>query len=337
MTPLAQSLRRSGTALAAGIDARTVWRREAEIGQGHQREKMDEVRKRIAKGDTVAESFSAADGYFPNLVCQMLEVGEKTGKLEDVLLRLAKHYDQLVRLRRNFITGIMWPAIQLGAALFVVGLLILIMGMIAEFTGSKVDLLGLGLVGKSGLVKYIAFLSVMALGLFFVVRSINRGGSWTRPLVEFATHLPVLGPALKTIGLARMAWTLSLAVESGLNPRESMRVSLRSTQNPYFSSHQQKIDRMLASGNEMYDALVATTAFPREFTDAVTVGEQTGKLDESMERLSALYQERAESAMSTMTTVATFAVWGAVATLIVILILRIAMFYVGVIYDAVGL
>ena len=116
-----------------------------------------------------------------------------------------------------------------------------------------------------------------------------------------------------------------------------MRVSLRSTQNPYFSSHQQKIDRMLASGNEMYDALVATTAFPREFTDAVTVGEQTGKLDESMERLSALYQERAESAMSTMTTVATFAVWGAVATLIVILILRIAMFYVGVIYDAVGL
>ena len=70
---------------------------------------------------------------------EMLEAGDQTGHVDAVLLRLAEHYEHLLTLRRIFLVGILWPAIQLVLAIFVIGLLIWVLG----FVGT--DILGWGM------------------------------------------------------------------------------------------------------------------------------------------------------------------------------------------------
>ena len=80
----------------------------------------------------------------------MVGVGEQTGHLGEVFGRLAEHYQAQVKLRRTFLSAIAWPMFQLLAALVVVGLLILVMGIIGNMNGVPIDMLGLGLVGNRG-------------------------------------------------------------------------------------------------------------------------------------------------------------------------------------------
>lgn len=75
----------------------------------------------------------------------MVDVGEKTGRLDEVFIRLAEHYDHVLDLQRTFLQGIAWPMVQLIAALGVIGLLIWIMGILPEgIDGKPIDILGLG-------------------------------------------------------------------------------------------------------------------------------------------------------------------------------------------------
>ena len=147
-------------------------------------------------------------------------------------------------------------------------------------------------------------------------------------------RIPTLGKCLETMSLARMAWTLSATVDAGMDARQSVRVGLRSTQNVLFTEQARFVDRQIASGHELHEAFRAAHVFPQEFIDALEVGEQTGKLDESMQRLSEQYHQQAEVASKALTTVASFAVWGIVALTIIVLIFRVAMFIIGTYQDA---
>src|SRR5512138_427328 len=119
---------RVGNAIRAGIEARRLWETEARYGSATHRYYVDVVRQHVVRGDTVADGMRAADGYFPPLVCELVEVGERTGKLDQVFLKLADHYQHQQSLTRTFLFGIAWPSLQLVMGIFVVGLLIAVLG-----------------------------------------------------------------------------------------------------------------------------------------------------------------------------------------------------------------
>ena len=152
---LAQLLRRVGASLHAGLDPRSTWEKEAEYGSAVHRSMMSRVSQTITDGGSLADGLAACGGYFPPLVCTLIEVGEKSGRLDDILRGLAEHYEHLLALRRTFLVGIAWPAIQLFAAIGIVGLLILVLGIVSSMTGTEVDPLGFGLVGTPGLLIYL--------------------------------------------------------------------------------------------------------------------------------------------------------------------------------------
>ena len=79
----------------------------------------------------------------------------------------------------------------------------------------------------------------------------------------------------------------------------------------------------------MAEALRSTGEYPSDFVDAIEVGEDTGQLSESMDRLSRQYEDKAKAALSALAVLAGFAVWGLVALFIIVLIFRIAFWYVG--------
>ena len=324
MGKLAQLLRRVYAALHAGLEPRSMWEKEAQYGSATHRSMMQRVSQAITDGGSMADGLAACGGYFPPLVCTLVEVGEKAGRLDDILGGLAEHYEHLLALRRTFLIGIAWPAIQLFAAIGIVGLLIFVLGIVGSMTGGDVDLLGFGLVGTPGLLIYLALVSVTFGGIAVVVIGLLRGAFGPAPL-RIAMRIPVLGNCLKTAALSRFAWTLALTLESGMDARRSMELALRSTENAYYTSKLEMVDAALLQGQEFHEALRATGQFPEEFLQLLETAEVSGTHGESLQRLASEYRQRAQTAAKALTMAASFAVWVLVAVVLITLIFRMAM------------
>src|SRR6185436_18462440 len=122
--------RRVGTSMRAGVEPRKLWETETRHATGSLRWYIERVKEGVLRGDSVAESMRACEGYFPPLVTEMVDVGEKTGHVDAVFLKLADHYDHQQQLTRGFLFGIAWPTVQLAIGILVCGLLIMVLGMI---------------------------------------------------------------------------------------------------------------------------------------------------------------------------------------------------------------
>lgn len=326
---LAELCHRLAVALESGVELRRVFSREAGgRTSAALRARLETVSTAVGQGWSVDDALAQTGKFFPPFFREMVKVGEQTGHLAEVFRHLAEHYEYQQRLRRMFLHSISGPIMQLTAAVAIVGLLIWLM----SFTG--IDLLGFGLMGTPGLIKYLIAVGLVVAGFLLLVAAQRRGVFWTRPVEYGVLKVPMLGGALETLALARLAWSLHLTYGVGMDLGKALDLSLRSMQNRYYTDQCEPVMRSLRRGQPITEALSATGIFPAEFLDALDVGEHSGRLPETMAVLSRQYQDRAQRALTTLAMLAGFAVWAAVAALIIFIIWRIFSFYLGVLNDA---
>ncbi len=334
---LGQLCHRLSMALEAGIDLRTVLAREAERAYGGLHRHLLQVRDDIDHGETLSAALSACGGYFPLLVCELVRVGEESGHVDAIFAQLAEHYQGQVALRRQFLRTISGPLIQLTLAVLVIGGLIWFMGILRELTGNRtLDILGFGLVGNPGLLIYTAIVGGAVALLALVIRATSRGALWMRPVQYLVMKLPGVGEPVRTLALARMAWSLHLTMDAGMNLRRSLELSLRSTQNACFIDQVPAIDAAILRGSTLHEAFRDAGGYPPEFLDSLAVAEESGKLVETMAILSRQYRERAAMAISVLTTIAGWIVWATIAALIIMMIFRVFSFYVNMLNSAIN-
>ena len=336
LTELAALARRLSVQLAAGVDLRRVWLHEVETARGVTRSRYTDIRETIDRGNNLTEGLAATRGFFPPLFCELVDVGEQSGHLSEVLRSLAENYEHQIKLRRRFRSEMSYPMLQLTLALVIVGVLIWAMGFIGEMTGTKVDILQFGLVGTPGLIIYVSSLAGIGAVGFFLWQKIRRGALWARPLQALIMRVPALSGALNTMALARFTWVLSVTLGAGMDLRKSLALSLRSTGTWRFVEQIDPIWQSIRDGRDISEAMTETGVFPRRIVDAISVGERSGRLSETMELLSEQYQDEARAALTVLTRLAGMAVWVAVAALIIFLIFRIFSFYIGGINNAIN-
>ncbi len=326
-TELAQLCRRWAIALEAGIDIRRLLAREGTAAGRHALgRRLQQISGEVAAGHSLTDAIDRTGEFFPVLFREMLHVGEETGKTAEVFRQLAEHYDHQIKLRRMFLAALTWPAIQLFAAVMIVGLVIWLLGMLPTRAGQEpMDILGFGLVGNRGLVIYFTIVGSVAAVVAGLVFALRRGLFWTAPLQRAILLVPAVGPSLRTLALSRLAWSLHLTLDTGMDLARAFKLSLNSTHNDHFIRHTPQIIEAVTSGHEVTEALAHTRSFPIDFLDAVDTGERSGRLPETLGVLSRQYQEKAQQALGVLTMVAGFMVWALVALLIVLIIVRIFM------------
>jgi type IV pilus assembly protein PilC len=328
---LAELCHRLAVEMEAGVDIRRTWTREAESARGRLRPYFDHVREGLARGDTFAESLARSAVVFPPLFLEMTHVGEETGTLAKVLRRLERHYDRLVKTRRTFFVAIAWPMLELFAAIGIIGILIAVMGWVGNRSGGQnADMLGFGLVGTSGLAIYITFWLAIAVG----VAAMRRGVLWTRPLQRALLRLPVVGGCLQKVALAQMAWVLHLTMNVAMDVRRAAGLSLRATGNDYYARHADGVSKSIQSGMPLAQALARTGAFPANFIETLAVGEESGQIVESMERLADRYEDESAAAIRVLAVIAGALVFALVAAIIIWLIFRLFNAYMAPVREA---
>lgn len=329
---LAQFCHRLATATNAGIQDRKIWADEAHRGSMSERKAAATIRDQLAVGRSLADSLPATGEYYPPLFRQMAEVGEVSGRLGEIYQRLARHYDRMLASRRAFLSRIAWPLMQLGIALFVIGLLIWILGILPvnqTAAGAQVDTLGWGLIGTPGLIKYVNVLMLLAISLFVLIQAMQRGAAWTRAMQRTMTTLPVVGAAFKTLAIARFTWALQLVLDTPLDVRKALALALDATGNDYFARHGKAVARSIEQGHTITQSLTATGLFPADLLNSIAVGEESGRLVETVEREAVEYEQRSGTAIAILAQAAGYVIWLLVAVFIITMIFRLFSSYVG--------
>jgi type IV pilus assembly protein PilC len=325
---------RVGMALRAGLPMKKVWEGETRRGSGKQRQVMQAILDQIGTGDTVGEAFRSTQGYFPRLVIAMIEIGERTGKLEAVFLKLGEHYEHQLQMQRQFLFGIAWPGIQLFAAVMLVGLLIYIFGVVGDVTGAEpIDITGLGLTGASGVVQYFFWITMIVLYTWGMIFALIRGWFGTAPL-WLAARVPLIGTCFTQMAMARLTWSLGMALDAGIDAGRSAELAIDSTQNPFYHSLGGRVLESIAAHRTFHESFRDAEGFPDDFLDLLEAAEESGTLSESLVRMSRNYDEQAQLSMLILTRVATGLVWAAVVIMLVVMIMRVASIYLGALNQA---
>jgi type II secretory pathway component PulF len=183
-------------------------------------------------------------------------------------------------------------------------------------------------------VTYLGFLAMIFAAILLLYRATLRGVLWVAPVQHVIMNIPRLGPTLQVLALARLSWALHVTLNSGMDLRPALKMSLASTHNVFYTRHIDGVLKSIRSGQEIHEALAKTNVFPIDFLDSVRVGEESGQLVESMANLSEQYQDQARLAMNTLTILMGLAVTGLVAGVIIFLIFRVFGFYMQTINDA---
>jgi type IV pilus assembly protein PilC len=293
---------------------------------------IDELRK----GTEVSTAMREQGEAFPELMIDLVSVADQTGSLPEVLRALADHYDNLIRLRRTFIGAITFPIIQLLAAIFIVAGLIWLLGLIAMTHGGQpFDVLGLGLTGTLGAITWLlgCFGTAIAgvLLYLFLVKGLKGRASVHSALLR----VPVVGACLRSFAMARFSWAFALTQQAGMSINPSLESSLKATGNGAFASQIPMVTAMITEGEDLSFALAETGLFPREYLELVRVGEASGTVPETLERLSPQLEEQARRSLDSMTGFLAWVIWGIVASIIIFFIFRIAMMYIGLLNSAV--
>lgn len=328
---LADLFGRLAIAVGAGIDLRRAWTAETERLPGRWRPAMEKVAQSLSAGDGLAASLRAAAGAFPAVVCSIVEVGDRTGREPEVFRSLATTLSESDRAARQLRAALVKPTIQLLAAAAAVGVLIVASGSIGDLDGRPVDILGLGLKGAAGLVRYLTLLAVL-LGITLAAVPLAARSWRDRGIVRrLAAWLPGIGPALVAAEAAAWCRAAAMAGHAGLDAGRL--VELAAGAAPGLRISAAEIESRLRAGDTLDAALAASGRLPKRVIEAVGVGELTGTTPETLDRLVPQLEDEARAGLAAAVTLAGWAAWATVALLVALVVVRFFSFYAGLIGD----
>ena len=335
---LARVSRNLATLLSSGVAAPKAFEMAGrKAADPRVRRTFDEIAGLLRGGDTVTDALEEV-GVLPELYVDMVQAGEESGNLAEVLRELADHYDRTVQLQRDFRSQITMPVVQAVAAVFVIAGLIFVLGLIGTSMGGggrdsipQFDPTGLDLRGGQGAVLWLAFCFGSAAAAYGVYRFGVRNAVAARSLHRSLLRLPVLGDCMQKFALARFSWAYHLTQNAGLPIEASLRRSTRATGNGAFAAAAEPMIEDVYAGDPLSEAIDKTGLFPEDYVELVHVGETTGTVPETLERVGPQLESDARRSLRAMTTAAGWLVWAAVATLIIFFIIRFAMWYVSLI------
>ncbi len=318
-----------GTSLHAGVPIlKAIQTAARKTSDGRLSKVLDDIIEDIKSGDTFTDAIDAHGRYFPDLFVDMVSVAEQTGSLPEVLHALSEHFDNNLRLRGEFLSQILWPAVQLVAAILVIALLIYVLGILEDpGVGVSLDILGWGLTGADGAIKWLLGWVFGAIGLWIVYRVIHSSVTGRKQFHRALMQVPVIRGCLRDFAIARFSWAFALTQTSGMSIDDSLDASLQATSNGAFEAAADQIVDDVMQGEQLSDALNRSQLFPDEFISIVHVSEMSGTVPEALQRLNPQFEEQARRSLKVLTTLAAWAVWATVAMFVVYVIFTVALWY----------
>ena len=260
------------------------------------------ISKGLKEGNQLSKSLIEQNGLFPDLLIRMVQAGEKTGKLDEVLERMSEHYNKELKTSRQIRGAMIYPAVL--AFLAVAAVLALLYIVIPSFSGifeqSGMDMpLPTRIVlAASNFVRsywYILFgVTGILVFLFLRYRSTEAG---RYQLDRLKLWLPVIKGPMQKIVTARFASTLAILTSAGIPLVEAIESAAATTNNAVVIEKMKIANEGLQKGERLTGMITATGLFPPMMLSMVKIGEESGSLESMLIKTSDYYEEELETAI----------------------------------------
>jgi len=270
-----------------------------------------QVRQDVEEGSTLAGAMARHPKVFDQLYSNMVEAGETGGILDLILQRLSTFIEKIVKLKRDVISAMIYPAAVV--VLAVVAVAVIMVVVIPQFQNIFLGLLGPGeqlplptrivvgfsnfLAGWGGLSILVAVIAT-AVGIRFYYRTPNGRKVIDRVLLK----VPILGIIFRKIAVARFARTLSTLLSSGVPILQSLDITARTAGNVIIEEAITKVRAGVERGESFVEPLKATEVFPHMVAQMIGIGEQTGALDAMLGKIADFYEQEVDAAIANLLT-----------------------------------
>jgi type IV pilus assembly protein PilC len=265
------------------------------------------VRTTVEGGSTLSNAMRQHPKIFDDLTTNMIEAGEAGGILDTILQRLATYVEKAVKLKSAVRSALIYPVSVITIACLIVGALLkfVVPVFATMFTSMQVDLplptkIVIGLSNFIGRFWWVFLLALIGLvvGIKYM-RSTQRG----RFLFDkMLLKLPVLGPVLRKIAVARFTRTLGTLITSGVPILEGLAITARTSGNAVLEVALMKVRKAVEEGRTIVDPLRESGVFPNMVTQMIGVGEATGAMDAMLQKIADFYEDEVDAATKNLLT-----------------------------------
>ena len=292
---------------------------------------LREVSDAIQGGSDISQALKEHGKFFPTLFVEMVSRAEETGSLPEVLKHLAEHYDANIRMKKELIGSLIWPVFQLVAAIFVIAILIMVLGLIGG--DNAISNIVFGLKGPTGAVIWLTGTFGTFAAMFAVWLMIQKAAQAKAIVDPLLLMVPVLGRCMRSFAIARFSWSYYLTQQTGMPVNRSLQGSLKATGNGAFVAQTPFITSAVMEGSSLTESLAQSRLFTEEFLEMVSVAEESGTVPEALHRLSPHFEEDARRALKILTSAISVVVWLFVAGFIIFFVFKVVLTYIGMITD----
>jgi type IV pilus assembly protein PilC len=267
---------------------------------------LAQVRNDVETGNPLSGAMAQHPEIFPPLMINMIRAGEVGGFLDGVLLQIAENYEAEVKLKGKIKSAMTYPVVVfVMAILAVTGMLLFIVPVFAkmfEGLGAPLPLPTQILVNLSQILK-IAFIP-MVIGLIaftFVWRKIKHKEKVRSFIDPLKLKMPVFGPLMQKIALSRFTRNFGTMLHAGVPILQSLDIVADTSGNMVVAKAVRDVQDSVRSGESLTGPLANHSVFPPMVVQMMSVGEDTGALDEMLHKISEFYDQEVEATTEALT------------------------------------
>ncbi|MEL6725400.1 MAG: type II secretion system inner membrane protein GspF [Pseudomonadota bacterium] len=258
------------------------------------------VRGSVQEGYSFSESLTKSSKAFPPYYRAVVGAGQASGRLGDVMDRLATHLEKSRKLRSKLLSALIYPAVLAVVAMVVVILLLIFVvpAVVEQFetVGQDLPALTNAVIGVSDFMRGWGLLLIPAIGVgVWLLRGVFQTPAIKLGWDRFALRLPMLGKVIKNANAAQFARTFATLSGSGATVPDSLVAARGSVGNEVFRQAATKVRRQVEEGQPLNRAMRATEVFPPMLVHMVASGERGGDLPAMMGRAADYMEDELDS------------------------------------------
>jgi type IV pilus assembly protein PilC len=265
------------------------------------------VKSSVEAGSTFSDALRKHPRVFDELYVNLIHAGEVGGILDTILNRLGTYIEKAQKLKRQVKSALIYPTVVMVVALAVVIVMLtwvipVFENMYKEFKGAQLPkptqmVIGLSNSFASNWYWFagVTFGSVVA--ILLLIRNPKGRVLFDRMLLR----IPVIGPVLRKIVVARFTRTLGTLLTSGVPILDSLEICAKTSGNKVVEQSIMYTREKISEGKDMAGPLSETGVFPPMVVQMIGVGEQTGAMDQMLQKIADFYEDEVDVAVAAMT------------------------------------
>ena len=265
------------------------------------------TRSEVEGGKSLAEAMKGHPKVFDSLFCNMIAAGEAGGILDTILKRLATYIEKAVKLKSQVQSAMIYPIAVITIACVVIGVILwkVIPTFASLFAGLGAELplpTRVVIALSNNLVRFMPFIIVGFVATGWGFRTYYATENGRRVIDRIVLKMPILGPIMRKIAVARFCRTLSTLMSSGVPILDGLDITARTAGNAIIEDAILTTRKSIERGETIAAPLKETGVFPGMVVQMISVGEATGALDTMLAKIADFYEEEVDVAVEGLLT-----------------------------------